>query len=502
MNGYPRAIDTGYTTGAHQIGRVVSVSSVMDFDQGDKNTSIATTEGMYLTPPLGSFSPILSHKGYTPNVPTLTSPPDDCSYFGLTTTIDPCPPADVPLCLSPKIAQKHASAIRCDGDIESFEITLVSLDGSGNPQDLSDAKYGNFNTNPARSGPVDFSVALSDPRQGTDAAAFLMGKSGQKYTFEKTLDGETLSQNVWACVDGARDAELPVQNVATRQPDGICEEWDESLYSVGIKFGPITYSQEDVVDWDLNPNFPLQGENKVVLRDGEDTVVEKFMPGDLQRNSGFCLAWWADRLNPIAREDCEFQRGYGSGIVRKLTAGSLSQTGLQGALSAYRAHKTFPALKTTTLGELCLSISIRMAITAEIEYEDRQLAGKYYTRGTNSAEVSFDKCGNHTFDETARTIAPGWTPADGSFVGGSLPPCNVETFTLSGSVIEWSSWDEGEEVDTRTVTSTFLANVNDSFALSKEKEEALASGEDVFVSAGVQGYPGNWYWKIKKVSAT
>ena len=60
---------------------------------------------------------------FAPGVPHPTLPPADCSYFGVRTTIDPCPPATLGDCAVPRLTQKHSSLIACDGDITGWVIT-------------------------------------------------------------------------------------------------------------------------------------------------------------------------------------------------------------------------------------------------------------------------------------------------------------------------------------------------------------------------------------------
>lgn len=70
--------------------------------------------------------------GFTPCVPpqsapTGTSMPTDFSYWGLTTTIDPAPPATL-RCPVAKTAQRHASVVRRVSDLESFKIARFRRD--------------------------------------------------------------------------------------------------------------------------------------------------------------------------------------------------------------------------------------------------------------------------------------------------------------------------------------------------------------------------------------
>jgi hypothetical protein len=93
-----------------------------------------------------------------------------------------------------------------------------------------------------------------------------------------------------------------------------------------------------------------------------------------------------------------------------------------------------------------------------------------------------------------------FAPADGTY--SRLPPRSG--FQANTGLNGWQKLADAESLDTKTVTHDFLADLNNTFALSKEREEALANGEDVYVLAdwlATQGAPagGRWYWKIKKV---
>ena len=541
MNGYPRAIDTSSTTGPYQIGRVASVSASQGFDHEKKQSLVGGSGGIWFPhvlnygepgQALGTYSPLVNYKGYTPSVPSLTSPADDCSYFGLTTTIDPCHPANVSACASPKIAQKHASAIRCDGDIESIEVSLVAFDENGNPQDLSGVKFGNV-TGGLGWGtpelPVDFYVndgTVQGPSwsqlanaQGNRTAAFLMGLSGQPYTFTTTLDGKTLPQNVWACVDGERQAALPVQKAVTRKPDVICTgetnpgEW----YSVRYTFDSKTYSESDVLGWTpIKVTVPAIRRADGTLMNGlngQGGFIQneiELLPGDTYDGTGNFWApslvggrvpWEQYRVGPEQwPDDWRPMRGYASGIIRTLQEGNLTQSGVQGCLSVYRAHKTFPALKTTTLGELCISLSFRVAMKATLNYKDYQLAPNKFTRDGDTPCVALY---NYRDPEM---VAPRYGYVYmGSETGGTLfSSGSYGRYPTNSGLDGWQKLSDAQVAAEKTVTHQFLGELSDTLVLSKEKEESLANGDAVYVAIGfandMQGNPGPgiWYWKLKK----
>lgn len=94
--------------------------------------------------------------GYSPNCPADQPETDDCSFFGLTTTIDPCPPKTLS-CPAPNAPQRHSSALRTSGEILSFKISMVQKE------------------------PLDFRPPV-----------------WAEYTVSNTLYGRTLYQNLYA----------------------------------------------------------------------------------------------------------------------------------------------------------------------------------------------------------------------------------------------------------------------------------------------------------------
>jgi hypothetical protein len=74
---------------------------------------------------------------FFPGVPQPTSPPEDCSYFGVRTTIDPCPPMMLGDCTVPRASQRHSSLIGCDGEITGWIITPPEIAS----EDLDQVQY-------------------------------------------------------------------------------------------------------------------------------------------------------------------------------------------------------------------------------------------------------------------------------------------------------------------------------------------------------------------------
>lgn len=505
--GWPRLIDTSHTTGEFTIGRVASLSDTVTlgkaaFEEPQKKITTVSVSGTVTVPvSIGKYSPKVIREGYIPAVPSLTEPASSHSYFGLSTTIDPCPAASVSQCAAPSIAQRHASAIRCDEDIDGFEIELVAYSGAS-VADLSKVDYGNVG---------DFSCVPSGSftqSPGTDAAALLLAKDGGPISFAKTLQGETLPQNVWMAIESVRGAELPLRPAVSRPPDAVRTSGDfvGEWYRVRYTFENKTYSQEEVLEWEPI----LAGLN--VVRDGveinpigEPAEDIELLPGDTYGSSnppsmvGKFVPWWLYRRPPeVWPDDWSVIRHEDSGIVRQLSGGSVTQTGLQACLSAWREHRTYPALKTTTLGDLVLSLSIRVTLKADVDYVDWQLEPQLFSTSTDwSSLVGYD-------DDSLITGQFGWnhvsargTTDGGAFINGaSADPGEYDRLPPLGGLAAWQKLEDATEIDTRTVAHQFCADLTDVLVLNKFQEERLAEGEDVMVPAaiGALGY----FWRIRK----
>jgi len=102
------------------------------FENVGKQSVIFACNGystLELTEPWGQFYRSESQDGFTPHVPYGLAAPANCSYFGLTTTIDPCPPALLH-CPVPSAAQPHASLVR------SLEFTQIVVQFFFNVNDV------------------------------------------------------------------------------------------------------------------------------------------------------------------------------------------------------------------------------------------------------------------------------------------------------------------------------------------------------------------------------
>lgn len=495
MDGWHRKIDTSYTPAFSwdspwcTIGRIASVTETTKVDVGKVESTITAKGGLYLggdAGTIGTFSPGTTFDGFTPGVPSLESPEADASWWGLSTTIDPSPPALISACGAPKAAQRHASAIRCNGDIKELELTLEPSGGF----DYAGYKYQNGGYFWARE---DFAVLgnsfnLSDENPFADTAALLVAKEPTTLTFVSTLEEEAMSQNVWSCVQDGSAAALNVAERCERDNGYKCSGDDRTWYAISLHAPTRDVSLDDVKDWDVDPDFT----HAQITRNGQQVTPGKYMPGDRYgagappSQAGKAIAWWQDRLNPYDREEYEYVRGSASGIIRKLASGTLRWVKTQGTVSASRSHKEFKALKTTTLGELVLNVSLRVTVKATLNYEDRK-NGEQYFGPMNAVNGCFDG----TWDNTARAIRPG--PVYGEILNNDAN-AYVTGFRWGATVTARGTWEDAEQEDSRTLTHRFFADLNSTLILTAEHEEKLSKGEELVFPAF--GY-SRWRLKAK-----
>jgi hypothetical protein len=244
-------------------------------------------------------------RGFVPAVPSPSSPNAPYSYWRLTTTIDPSPPAAVHPCAAAMVHQKHSSVIISDNEITGFKVALEWRNADGSIKtDFSNEKLTFGNDQAVHGGGTG-----SFTQKGF--AERIMAISDREYTFGTTLEGRRLSQNVWGCIDGATGGQLE----STVAASGLLE-----------LVRPFT--------------------------DGRDYY----------------------RLVTSTPGGTDFVRGFQSGMSR--TASSLfEQDGVQAMLSVARDFLTFPALMTTTLGNLVIALSLRMCVKRTTTYKEYKLSG-------------------------------------------------------------------------------------------------------------------------------
>lgn len=181
----PTLIDTSSFIGPC-IGGVASVSDIADAADEPDGVSISAN-GTLLLPAtyakntgdqdlrivgVAEYSPG-ELQGFWPGVPAVNAPQSDCSYFGLQTTLDPCPPKTFG-CPFPRMPQRHASAVRCDADIEQIRLAFGPAGDAGPP-----------------------SVPLTQNADSILAVSLL--RIQQPLVFTRALNGQLLEQNTWHC---------------------------------------------------------------------------------------------------------------------------------------------------------------------------------------------------------------------------------------------------------------------------------------------------------------
>jgi len=538
MDGYLRQIDCATTFGPVGIGRAVSIGKQLSLDSKKAASEIGTKGGSFLTPGMGTFSPLLNYEKYSCGVPSLTSPADDCSYFGLTTTIDPCPPALVSACASPDAQQRHASAIRCDDDITSIEVSLVAFEtGTNTPADFSKVKFWNQLNLPPNNQwynhaiidgtpyenlnyPITVDVAVM-PEDSHRAAAVILAKDGGPLTFTTALDGDTLSQNVWGCDGVSLEATLPVLPAESRGVAKVIDSEDYYSSTHQVIGGDVTtYLASEVLGM---PSIPrLCGAIEVVVRaglgddysiNGEDCGVvgdsDPVMPGDYISITPWNPAawryapWWVFRL-PV--KDFETDWNHYHRRLRRLLDGAFTIRSLQGSVSASRNHTTYAALKTTILSDLQIDISLRVALKLESNYAEHQLLPEKYLYGNTVLDQSYGAgCADAKpyvfppFDYNYPDGIPSNFTFESPWDGTDGDGTQLKLY-LRGGLTTLGRLSTATLIATKATTSDVLGDINDTLVMSKEQEEQFANGEELYFPVHIDNnIYGDLFWKIKKV---
>lgn len=410
-NGRPRMINCDSYMLGGPIGRVASIGFSRSIDTTKTATEVESNEpGM----PVISYDPRTANpvygrteeikfrryenrRGFIPAVPSPTSPRAGCSWFGLTTTIDPSPPAAVHECAAPSEHQKHSSAIISDTEITGFIVSLEMRDGNGNLiTDFSGDKawpYGGL------------AYDINNPG---DAARKIMAIGGIEYTFGATLQGRPLSQNVWSCIDGARNAEY-VSEVIPTSNTTLCSENGQKYYSFRMT-----------------------------------------------QNGGTVFA-----------------RGSRGGKIRTARA-VFKQDGVQATITAFRDWRTYPSLYTTTLSDLTLSFSFRMAINRTTTYTEYGVSGS--------------PIGYSPFNYELGGVCPSYLKQSGDFAASAYAVYHESQMQQIG--------------DSREVVGRFFDYVSGATILSKQEEIALGQGQTItkepFVITNPGFTPRIWTLKIRR----
>ena len=517
-DGYLRQIDCAVTFGTVNIGRAVSIGKQLSLDPEAAASEIGTKGGSFLTPGMGTFSPLLNYEKFSCGVPSLTSPAADSSYFGLTTTIDPSPPALVSACASPDAQQRHASAIRCDGDITSIEVSLVAFEtGTSTPYDWSKAKYWNSFKAPDQQFATALDVAVN-PEDSHRVAAIVLAQDGGPLTFGTTLDGDTLSQNVWGCDGVSLAATLPVLPAQSRS-DTTCDEgepeeehWFQNTWT-GVGHLQTTYTQEEVLAMEAYP-ITMPSAFWSISRDGVTVPPPAItLPGDTT-SPGVEVAWYAYRQPDIPFNETTYTLDGGNNLdhVRKLLDGAFTIRSLQGSVSASRNHTTYSTLKTTILSDLQIDISLRVALNLISNYEERKIIPEtFFSNNPHAGSVGSPCSGIHPYGSMPENPILLIVPYAGRYgprvalnqegyaiIGGD--PGDDWIYYLDATFTTYGRWSEATPIATKTTTSDVLADINDTIVMSKEQESQFANGDELYFPAAIQNDGGrDWFWQIKKV---
>jgi hypothetical protein len=352
-------------------------------------------------------------------------------------------------------------------------------------------------------------------------AAIVLAKDGEPLTFGTTLDGDTLSQNVWGCDGVSLAATLPVLPAQSRS-DTTCdagepeeEHWFENKWT-GVGHLQTTYTQGEVLGMEAYPITIPAGWS--ISRDGVDVPSPAItLPGDLavaDNGSFFDVPWYAYRQPPIAFDDTAYTLDGGNNLdhVRKLLDGAFTIRSLQGSVSASRNHTTYSTLKTTILSDLQIDISLRVALNLVSNYEERKIIPEtFMSNNPHASSVGSPCLGVHAYGSMPENPGLFIVPIGGRYgprvavtqegyavLGGSLADDWI--YYLDATFTTYGRWSEATPIATKATTSDVLGDINDTIVLSKSQEEQFADGDELYFPAAIQNDGGrDWFWKIKKV---
>jgi hypothetical protein len=501
VDGWPRLIDTSSVLRGFVVGRAASIGASASINMQQNDLAIAssgdigiaaesspgTTQqgvgGQEVPPPVqpqqdfidfGLVATAVNYEGFVPRVPVAgaTGP---FSYWGLGTTIDPSPPALVSQCAGPSEAQWHSSAIACATEITEFTARIVLLDEDGNeiqpPDDVGGEYFqgkvlfpggplDNTNAIPAWTGPAhgDFNHVATDlfPR----IMCLDSEPPPPEIKLITTFQAATLSQNVWACVNSGGGAEVEAVPAATRN----------AFFLSGDTFTESNH-------WlDESPYFRLHFDSAEKTFGDSETTEEQAKDG---------LRFTKEELlvgGPFPFGETELQRR-----IRSVKSATYSLEGVQAMLSVCRQAKTFPALKTTTLGPLVLTLSFRACIKAETEYEDFSVKPSDHVRvmGEIDGWPNFTLQENVTFSE-----AMDWLMDNRIALDAVANTWKVQPF-------RWLMYCEKDpSLATRTLTERVLNDYAYTHTLTPDQEVALANGDEITMPLG--GVDGAYSVKLKR----
>ena len=178
--------------------------------------------------------------GFVPTLPAGDNPPDNCSYFGLTTTIHPCPPR-VLACPAPVASQPHASSMLYGGGTGSVSLKVVFCDRATGAE-----------------------VPLTDDDEVLQAGIFtdlsrlkLLSLHGP-LTLGTQLLGESLPQNFWT---SETEADVGFTTVEDRV---LFEQTTERSL---VKLHAWLWATRNVTQWDhLQTAYPAELNLRLAVR--------------------------------------------------------------------------------------------------------------------------------------------------------------------------------------------------------------------------------------------
>lgn len=131
-------ITRSFPTSRVRIGDVATLTATSDAPP-ERSPTLAFSSGTSWTPNNAQFSLRERGDGFVPTLPVGDNPPENCSYFGLTSTIHPCPPR-ILSCPVPVAAQPHASTMLYGGGSNNLSLQVVFSDRStGEDATLTDS---------------------------------------------------------------------------------------------------------------------------------------------------------------------------------------------------------------------------------------------------------------------------------------------------------------------------------------------------------------------------
>jgi hypothetical protein len=485
VDGWPRLIDTSSVLRGFVVGRAASIGASASINMQQNDLAIAssgdigiaaesspgTTQqgvgGQEVPPPVqpqqdfidfGLVATAVNYEGFVPRVPA-TGATGPFSYWGLGTTIDPSPPALVSQCAGPSEAQWHSSAIVCNTEITSFAVRIVILDIDGNEIAPTETGGGYIDDKLVFNGAAlgDFNHVAIDlfPR-------IMCLPLPPVINLGTSFQGTTLSQNVWACVGVSGGTEIIAYPQAT----------SSAYFLDGESFTESNHWLDDTPHFlrHFNSEEQTYGDSETTEEDAKEGL--RFAKEDLLTDGPFPFG------------ETELQRK-----VRYVKSATYSLEGVQGMLTACRQAKTFPALKTTTLGPLVLTLSFRACIKAETEYEDFSVKPTEYVRLVGEPSIwggpGYIYQENMTFSEAMDWLLD------------NLIGLDVEEDTWKLPAVRWLMYCEKyQSIATRTLTERVLNDYAYTHTLTPDQEVALANGDEITMPLG--GVDGAYSVKLKR----